>query len=229
MSEELFNNMIQISRHKFLYYSHVCYWILWALFARLAILSLLLCFILLLVLISILVLPLLLYLLIQCFVNKQKIPNINENACNLYEYKMLKQELSKGLEFMEDWIELTIENDIIRIHSIISKSEVNTNENKPNLLWIHGFGGSAAMSLYKSEVASRISVHFNIYGIDLPGFGRSVLPSSYKCESTANIKEVLIKSIVHYIQSKGLTKVYLCGHSFGSFIALNVADRYITL
>ena len=62
------------------------------------------------------------------------------------------------------------------MHSLIG---INNNcDNKPNIVLLHGYGGSSAISFCLSGVIQRLGNKFHIYAIDLPGFGRTVLPAT---------------------------------------------------
>ena len=46
---------------------------------------------------------------------------------------------------------------------------------KPVLLWLHGAGGTATLSLGISGIIDRLVDEYDIYALDLPGFGRSTI------------------------------------------------------
>ena len=46
---------------------------------------------------------------------------------------------------------------------------------KPALLWLHGAGGTATLSLGISGIIDRLVDEYDIYALDLPGFGRSTI------------------------------------------------------
>jgi pimeloyl-ACP methyl ester carboxylesterase len=91
--------------------------------------------------------------------------------------------------------------------------EVRT-PNKPVLVFIHGWGGSCR---YWLSTAIALSDRFDCLLYDLRGFGRSKLPVpapeiSYDLEEYAIDLEILLDTL-------GLEKVYLNGHSVGASIA----------
>ena len=115
----------------------------------------------------------------------------------------------------------------VSVHSItvIDKDK----KNKPNVLWIHGIGGTAALSFVCSGIIEKLAKDFNIYAIDLPGFGRSTIDianDNLKKWNCGMIEEFFNEIIHRYIKSKNLKQVYLVSHSFGSFISVNYANKY---
>jgi hypothetical protein len=67
----------------------------------------------------------------------------------------------------------------VSIHSLVVEKKIpGRSQNVPNLLWIHGVGGTAAMSLVMSGVADRIAGDFKIFAIDMPAMGRSQVENS---------------------------------------------------
>ncbi|QSF13513.1 alpha/beta fold hydrolase [Mycoplasma sp. Mirounga ES2805-ORL] len=97
----------------------------------------------------------------------------------------------------------------------IKNKEADSNE-KPNVIFLHGYGDSSvrAKRLFINESKNA----FNIYGIDLPGFG----------ESTCNNNPISINFFVKVVESfikKILNNksVFIVGHSMGTIVALNLS------
>lgn len=91
--------------------------------------------------------------------------------------------------------------------------EVRT-PHKPVLVFLHGWGGSCR---YWQSTATALSDRFDCLLYDLRGFGRSKLPVpepeiSYDLEEYATDLEILLDTL-------GLGKIYLNGHSVGASIA----------
>ena len=75
-----------------------------------------------------------------------------------------------------DWMAFDIKIDRfetihVDLHSIIATS--GSSKGKPKLIWFHGVGGTALISFGLSGVLDRLVATYDIYAIDLPGFGRS--------------------------------------------------------
>jgi pimeloyl-ACP methyl ester carboxylesterase len=88
---------------------------------------------------------------------------------------------------------------------------------KPPLLLIHGFGASTD---HWGKNIAELQQEFEIYAIDLVGFGRSAKPNIYY---TANLWREQIQA---FIQEVIKTPVVLAGNSLGGYISLCVAAAY---
>jgi hypothetical protein len=110
------------------------------------------------------------------------------------------------------------------------KNNKKKKRNKPVLFWLHGVGGTAMLSFGLSGIIDQLGDEYDIYALDLPGFGRSAIEWGDK-KDTHNISgydliELYIEAIRLYLDIKDLDSIYLVGHSFGAFHAVNFAHRY---
>lgn len=91
--------------------------------------------------------------------------------------------------------------------------EKNDNSNK-NIILLHGWGVSIN---YFKDIISNLKQKYNVYALDLPGFGKSEEPdSSYDVEKYCKI-------VLEFIKQKKLENVTLIGHSFGGRIIIKMA------
>ncbi|NET04875.1 MAG: alpha/beta hydrolase [Merismopedia sp. SIO2A8] len=93
--------------------------------------------------------------------------------------------------------------------------------NKPVMVFVHGWGGSAR---YWESTANLLSETFDCLLYDLRGFGRSQLPQqptglSYEMEDYAEDLAVLLDSLE-------LSRVYINAHSLGASAATMFLNRY---
>ncbi|AFZ36055.1 alpha/beta hydrolase fold protein [Stanieria cyanosphaera PCC 7437] len=93
--------------------------------------------------------------------------------------------------------------------------------NKPVMVFIHGWGGSAR---YWRDIATALSDRFDCLLYDLRGFGRSLLPSlaldlSYELEEYGEDLAILLATL-------GLDEVYVHAHSMGASVATLFINRY---
>ena len=86
---------------------------------------------------------------------------------------------------------------------------------KPNLILIHGFGNS--LGTWES-LAPKLSKAFNVYGIDMLGFGLSEKPVQYQY-TNANQASV----IQSFAEVMGFDSFIVGGHSLGGAIAMHAA------
>lgn len=88
----------------------------------------------------------------------------------------------------------------------------------PPLLLVHGFGDRKETWYL---LLPRLSRHFSVIALDLPGFGGSpeVAPDRISCKSQA-------KFLAAFLDALGLRHVHLCGQSMGGGIAARFAHDY---
>lgn len=93
------------------------------------------------------------------------------------------------------------------------------NTNKPVMVFVHGWGGSAR---YWRSTAEAIADRFDCLLYDLRGFGRSALshaPLGYAMEDYADDLAALLDAL-------NLDRVYINAHSMGASIATFFLNRY---
>ncbi|MFN7716169.1 MAG: alpha/beta fold hydrolase [Pseudanabaenaceae cyanobacterium] len=92
-----------------------------------------------------------------------------------------------------------------------------SNQHQPSLLLVHGFGAST--DHWRKNI-SALSHHFDVWAIDLMGFGRSAKPAwQYSAD--------LWREQLHdFIQEKIQRPTVIAGNSLGGYSALCVAATY---
>ncbi len=85
----------------------------------------------------------------------------------------------------------------------------------PPLLLIHGLFDSLGTW---EKLIPLLSDRFKIYAIDLPAFGKSPLPASWKKSISG-----MIKAVVTFLDEKEIRQVSLLGSSMGGGLALGIA------
>jgi len=88
----------------------------------------------------------------------------------------------------------------------------------PAILILHGWGGSSDSWTNTQEILAK--KNYKIIVPDLPGFGKSGLPSF-----ALNVDE-FCKILEKFISELGLDRFYLLGHSFGGALAVKYALKY---
>ena len=89
------------------------------------------------------------------------------------------------------------------------------NTEKPNLILIHGFGNSLGTW---NNLAPEIIESYNVYAIDMIGFGLSEKPIHYKY---TNINQASI--IQSFVEELNMESFIVGGHSLGGAVAMHVA------
>jgi len=88
------------------------------------------------------------------------------------------------------------------------------------IICLHGWGGSAESF---HEVASLLARDYRVIALDLPGFGQTDAPLE------AWRLDAYVAFLFEFIHHLALSKVVLCGHSFGGRVALRFAAAYPNL
>src|SRR6187402_3467112 len=84
------------------------------------------------------------------------------------------------------------------------------------VILIHGFPMS---HFVWKDFASRLTANVTVYTPDLPGFGQSkILPSPFSIDDVAN-------KLLEWIESNGIKKSVLIGHSLGGYVALAMIEK----
>lgn len=121
------------------------------------------------------------------------------------------------------WMNITVDEEIWPTH-LLKPSEIDSN--KPNLLLLHGYGATSAITW--RVTIPELAQKFNIYAIDMPGFGRTPAPNSLL--SIQNPYEAHMKYCTFYrqaIQSLELSSPpFLIAHSFGGFVITQCLAEY---
>ncbi len=94
----------------------------------------------------------------------------------------------------------------------------NQLEDKPVLLFIHGFGGDGKISWWQQ--AKQMHEDYRVVIPDILWFGKSYSSE----EPTLNAQIEMVKTIV---EAEQLSNVHLVGISYGGFISLGYAQKYV--
>ncbi|WP_342431530.1 alpha/beta hydrolase [Neobacillus sp. FSL H8-0543] len=88
------------------------------------------------------------------------------------------------------------------------------------IVLLHGFCGSNG---YWDNVIKKLSEHYRVIALDLPGHGESA-----NLEGTGTIEDIAdhIKDVLYYLN---VPQVTMFGHSLGGYITLAFAEKYIQM
>ena len=107
----------------------------------------------------------------------------------------------------------------------IQSSEATLSPSLPQMVLIHGYGTTAAIAWRK--LLPNLHNHYEVFAINLPGFGRSPLPSSMM---EAENEEQILHSYCLYFQqvwkSYGINTPYVVAHSFGGYLFLRCVSKH---
>lgn len=109
------------------------------------------------------------------------------------------------------------------VHSFIVIGGRDSRGLKPPCLYIHGVLSCALANIDSFDA---LSEHYDIYVMNVPGFGRTASPSITAIASVPEILAMYSEFINAYIDSFQLKKVHVVGHSFGGFLSIQFASDY---
>uniref|UniRef100_A0A7S4IV17 AB hydrolase-1 domain-containing protein n=1 Tax=Vannella robusta TaxID=1487602 RepID=A0A7S4IV17_9EUKA len=108
------------------------------------------------------------------------------------------------------------------LHTLVI-NEGSQDKEKPNLVLMHGW--SSGLALWSKNI-DQLAKHYNVYAIDLLGFGRSgrpFFPISSKA-TPDQAKSFWVDSFHEWkVECFGNQKIILLGHSLGGFLACTYA------
>lgn len=111
-----------------------------------------------------------------------------------------------------------IHNTWIRCHTLMH------HENKTEVVFLHGFGGSTCTYL---TFFNQLSKHYSVHSIDLLGMGCSGKPDiSWEKLNEFQAVDIMVKSIEQWRAKIGIEKINFVGHSLGSLFSLAYAKQY---
>ena len=93
-------------------------------------------------------------------------------------------------------------------------------ENQKTVILLHGFGEDS--SIFRQQVDA-LKAKYNVYAPDLPGSG--VLNDHHWITGTESI-EWLAEWVKSFMESKGIDRCSMLGHSMGGYITLAFAEKY---
>ncbi|MBZ2174169.1 alpha/beta hydrolase [Schnuerera sp. xch1] len=93
---------------------------------------------------------------------------------------------------------------------------INVGEGR-NVLVLHGWGARMVTIL---PIVNLLKHNFNVYALDLPGFGQSQEP-----KQAFNSKDYA-RVVKKFIDTMGIDKIILIGHSFGGKISIILSTHY---
>ena len=136
---------------------------------------------------------------------------LSYSALVIYAYLPLETSPTKDLVTKDDFFIKVSDHDIRYRQYLTQKN------NSPNLILIHGFGNN--LHSWRS-ITPLLSEHYNIFALDLLGFGLSEKPIDYDY-SNAN----QAKTIGKFADALKLESFIVGGHSLGGAIGLHVAKN----
>ena len=111
---------------------------------------------------------------------------------------------------------------MVRAHSLF----VPCKKKAPSLLLLHG---DCASTLSFIELIQGLNEEYDLYLIDLPGFGRSHLMEGDSLDATTNSTCAIsfnVNFVAAFVRHYNLEKITLLGHSWGAFLAIHYGSRF---
>ncbi len=105
-------------------------------------------------------------------------------------------------------------------------STQGSDDRNPLLLFLHGGPGNSAMR-YADQFTGELQKHFVVIQWDQPGSGKTAKMNPSDKPATLERMVADARELILYLeQVHQQKKIYLMGHSWGGFLALEVASRY---
>lgn len=90
-------------------------------------------------------------------------------------------------------------------------------ERGKDVILLHGWGQNTTMM---AHIANSLALHFKVYNLDFPGFGKSEEPKTVF--SVADYSEF----IHQFVKQQGIENPIIIAHSFGCRVAIHYAYKY---
>lgn len=115
-----------------------------------------------------------------------------------------------------------VEKDIVVDGLLLHYYYKETGSKKKNtVIFLHGWGSNS--SLWFSSTIALAEQGYELYFLDLPGFGKSQTPAiAFQLQNFADI-------VSHFIKKVEIQKPVLVGHSFGGKTAVRIASKKVVL
>lgn len=143
-----------------------------------------------------------------------------------YETELLKKYVKGTVEHIEN--KLLIKPQVKKCDQILVDLHVlhlKSNFDNPVILLVHGAAGSSVSFVHMMD---KLALEFDLYVIDLPGFGRSHVNCTYRqlAEAYRDSADFHVSVISEFIKVLGIEQVYLCGHSYGGYVCTRFTKMY---
>ncbi|WPQ62900.1 alpha/beta hydrolase [Chitinophaga sancti] len=98
----------------------------------------------------------------------------------------------------------------------LSTQNIHLIEERPVIVLLHGFAENS--EIWNVQKAY-LSEYFEVIALDLPGVGNNLLTTALTIDSMAD-------NVYTSLQSAGIEKAVIIGHSMGGYVALAIAEKY---
>lgn len=153
--------------------------------------------------------------------------------CGCYR-RFSAESLSQKIESLEDvLIKETVKSkhQHVSLDLLVNKIQVNAHvlvvksslENAKDIFLIHGTAGSCVTFLHMVDT---LTEDFNVYVVDLPGFGRSHVVGLDHSTFNSRSTDFYCDFLLEVVKSQGIHQAYFCGHSFGGYLCTLFCHKY---
>lgn len=146
-----------------------------------------------------------------------------------YEEEVLKRKVKSKIVHIN--LKIGIRPNPLDTIRIVDMHVLHVHSNKeaaPVLILIHG---AAASSLSFADTMDALAATFDLYVVDLPGFGRSHVNATFEDVSSMyeDTTDFHCDVVYEFLKTLKTKRVYLCGHSFGAYVCVRFCKRFPTL
>jgi pimeloyl-ACP methyl ester carboxylesterase len=137
--------------------------------------------------------------------------------CGIDELEDLMMEKLYGQHMSSHWISVAVDNEVWKTHYIRTKNEF-ISKDKSNILLLHGYGATSALT-WRVTIPKLID-KYNIFSIDMPGFGRSPASNTLLSPDTSpqEVQDMFCNFYSEMLKHFNISSPLVIAHSFGGFI-----------
>ncbi|CAM9313882.1 unnamed protein product [Chrysoparadoxa australica] len=158
----------------------------------------------------------------------------DDMALETAERQLIKEHIKDDTHLQDRWLQLKVhcctegkKMTIVEVDAHLLHAPALPSEDKPPLLLIHGTSASAVSFI---SAIKELRHNFDVYAIDMPGFGRTSTSTCHPFPVDSMTTEATISFYTEYLEAcccaLGLERVSVLGHSYGAFLSIHFAAAH---
>lgn len=129
-----------------------------------------------------------------------------------------------GSSVKSHWIDIDVNGQVWKTHYLQSFRN-STSEQQTTVVLLHGYGATSTLAWRR--VLPRIIKKYDVYAIDMPGFGRSIAPDTLLfAQNEETILRQYCAFYARFLDVNHISDPYVVAHSFGAFMITHCASRW---
>jgi pimeloyl-ACP methyl ester carboxylesterase len=148
-----------------------------------------------------------------------------KESSNLDRTEMLLAERLYSNRVLSVWKDIAVGDEVWRAHYLTTRRSDAREQQLPAALLVHGYGTTATLAW--RNVINPLSKDYDIFALDLPGFGRSGVSDRLLSDNTS--REDALSSMCDFMdsfqQAVNISQPFVIAHSFGGFLSTHCISR----